>query len=170
VEGRLPCEDLIARLRANIADLQDRVFHRAPRTLLHGDYQPDNLFFATPEGGVPFAVIDWQALSRGRGAYDVAFFLCRSTPTKEARRAVEMDLLETYHTTLVESGVEGYTRENCVDDYRLSMLSLFARSAVTLAAMAPSLSSAQKSQYLDVWLPCQYAAVTDLDAADLLPA
>jgi aminoglycoside/choline kinase family phosphotransferase len=170
VAGRLPCEELVARLRTHIAALWDQVFDRAPRTLLHGDYQPNNLFFATPEGGVPFAVIDWQALSRGRGAYDFAFYLCRGTSAKEARRAIEMGLLEAYHTTLVENGVQGYTLERCIDDYRLSMLSLFAKSAATFAAMAPSLSLNQKSQYLDVWLPCQYAAVSDLNASELLPA
>jgi hypothetical protein len=51
----------------------------------------------------------------------------------------------------------------------MSMLVLFAKAAISFAANASSLRPEQKSQYLDVWLPCQYAAVTDLDAAELLP-
>ena len=31
-----------------------------PTTIVHGDYRLDNMFFASPQGGPEFAVIDWQ--------------------------------------------------------------------------------------------------------------
>ena len=162
---RVPDRQVIDRLHKHFASVADRLYRQPPRTLLHGDYQPNNLFFATPQGGVPFAVIDWQLLSHGCGVLEVAFLLCRGAPLEE-RRAVEMGLLETYHTTLVENGVQGYTSEQCFDDYRLSMLSNLIR---TVSMIGGRLSPIHQHRFLDIYLPRIYAAVTDLDAVELLP-
>ena len=42
--------------------------------------------------------------------------------TPEVRRGCETQLVEGYHRTLVEQGVEGYTLERCWHDYRMSLL------------------------------------------------
>lgn len=164
--GRLPDQAAIERICGHVADIYDRIYGQPPRTLMHNDYQSNNLFFATPQGGVPFAVIDWQAMSLGRGAYDVAFYLVRSAPTED-RRAIEMGLLEAYHATLVENGVQAYTLKQCVDDYRLSTLYVLARLGTTIGQSA--LSPYQKRLYPDTWLPRIWTAISDLNALDLLP-
>ena len=166
--NRLPDREAIGRLRSNTAYVIDHIWGQPPRTLLHGDFQSDNLFFATPQGGVPFAVIDWQGVGHGRGTYDVAFYLCRGAPPQE-RRAIEMRLLEIYHTALVESGVQGYTLDQCIDDYRLSMLSILARTGVIIGRYLHEFPQL-KHRFLDVCLPRSWAAVSDLHAVQLLPA
>jgi aminoglycoside phosphotransferase (APT) family kinase protein len=162
---KLPDRAMLERLHKHVAYVYDRVFWQPPLTLLHADYQADNLFYATPEGGVPFAVIDWQNLSLGRGAWDVSYYLCRGAPPEE-RRAIERRLLVCYHTTLVENGVQGYTFEQCVDDYRLSTLLTIAWLGYPIAQV---ISPEHEPLYVDLWLPQVYAAAVDLDAIELLP-
>ena len=106
---------------------------RSPRTLIHGDFRLDNCFFREQAGAaaptVPI-VFDWEFCTRGRGAYDVATFLSEAY-TPEQRRAEEMPLLRAYHNTLVSSGAPGYSFEECLHDYRLSMLEVLVFWIVT---------------------------------------
>ena len=80
-EHRLPdpIKEIGERLGQHRANIM-RHLGTSPRTLLHGDYQLDNLFFGTPEGGLPFAVVDWQRMWRGRGVGGRGLFL-RWEPT-----------------------------------------------------------------------------------------
>ena len=86
---------------------------------VHGDYRLDNLLFPDEGGGV--AVVDWQTVSLGLPARDVAYFLgtCLSV---EDRRAHEEALVAAYHAALVDHGVVGYRLEACRDDYRFGLL------------------------------------------------
>jgi len=77
-----------------------------------------------------------------------------------------MRLLETYHTTLGENGVQGCTFDQCVDDYRLSMLFTLARTGVLIGRQ---LSALHQRRFVDVLLPRADAAVIDLNAVELLP-
>ena len=103
---------------------------RPPTTLVHGDYRLDNCFFPATEDDRSLVVIDWEFCGRGRGPYDVATFLTEAF-SPEDRSQKEMGLLGEYHTTLLDNGVNGYSFEECLDDYRLSMLELFVFWIVT---------------------------------------
>ena len=99
---------------------------RAPQTLVHGDFRLDNLFFpSNGEPGWPTA-IDWSNAMRGPGAYDVAYLMAAAFDP-DRRRAIEERLLHRYHDGLLAGGVEGYTYDDCFDDYRLSFLEPLAR-------------------------------------------
>ncbi len=100
------------------------MFSTGPRTVLHGDYRLDNIFFAAQPDQAPLRVIDWQIAMRGIGTYDVGYFLSQSVDV-EIRRAVEMDLLRQYHTTLVENGVRDYSFDDCLLHYRWTVLGCF---------------------------------------------
>jgi hypothetical protein len=145
------------------------LYHSQPLTLIHGDYQTDNLFYATDEGGAPFTVADWQNVGAARGTVDLAYYLCRGASLEE-RRAIEQDLLALYHGTLVARGVEGYTHADCERDYRMAMLLNLARTALVIGGMGDSIPDEHTQRYLDVCLPRSIAAVADLDAWDALPA
>ena len=69
-------------------------FHGRPQTVVHNDYQLGNLFLDTPESGISLVVIDWQTLTIGLGAFDVACFLGGNIAPQE-RSAKEMELLKT---------------------------------------------------------------------------
>lgn len=85
-----------------IRQLSAYLFQEQPCTLIHNDYQADNLFFG--EGRtLALTVADWQLATRGRGVLDLAGLLgCNLDP--QARRAHEQRLLQAYHALLCTSG------------------------------------------------------------------
>ena len=140
-----------------------------PWTVVHYGYHPDNVFYGTPQGGARFAVIDWQSLLRARGAHDVARFLGGSL-SPEDRRAHEMGLLGRYHATLTERGVQGYSFDQCLYDYRLLMLDCLFRAANSLGQERRSAPAAWELGFARSVLPWYVAAVLDLASDALLPA
>ncbi len=138
---------------------------RRPRTIAHGDYRLDNFFFTV--GGEPerAVVFDWEFCVRGRGAYDVATFISDSFPP-DRRRAEELGLLRTYHSTLVANGVEGYSFDECLADYRLSMLEEFVFWVVVGGYC--DYEGERATAYLHNSLERFDAAITDLASTDLL--
>lgn len=88
--------------------------------LVHGDYRLDNLMFRTDDARGCLAV-DWQTTSLAPPLRDLGFLLGTGL-SPELRRQHEQAVVATYHAGLVRHGVEGYDREECWLDYRLSML------------------------------------------------
>jgi hypothetical protein len=141
-------------------------FYHPPLTLIHNDYMLDNLFFATTGNEVSLAVVDWQFLTCGRGASDVASFLGGNISIED-RRAHELDLLRTYHTLLVENGVTGYPFAQCWNDYRLSMFEGLYR--MVRAIGGDDLRDEQEQAHRDNIWPRFCAALLDLNVVELLP-
>ncbi|WP_193611277.1 phosphotransferase family protein [Nocardioides lijunqiniae] len=88
--------------------------------LVHGDYRLDNLMFH-PDGASGSVALDWQTLSLGLPARDLAYFVGTSLDP-EARRAHERDLVAAYHRALLGHGVTGHDLEECWEDYRFAMV------------------------------------------------
>lgn len=109
---------LESRYRGLVANLMTRQL-----TLVHQDFRLDNMFFSGAKGGAPFALIDWQLCQQGVGPMDVAYFLAGNL-SPEIRRAEEKRLLELYWETLRANGVDGYTLDDCWNDYRLGVAQL----------------------------------------------
>lgn len=85
-----------------------------PRCVTHNDYRPDNMLFA-PNGSV--TVVDWQSAALGFNAVDVAYMIGGAF-SPAARRDAEAGLLATYHHELTEQGIERYSLEDLIEDYR----------------------------------------------------
>jgi hypothetical protein len=152
------------RLAKNIENILNHLT-QPPRTIIHGDYRVDNLFFATPEGGDPLAVIDWQIASRGRGVFDVAYLLSSGVRAYE-RKAKEMDILRMYHRTLTRGGEGGYDFDQCLYDYRLGVLFCLLYSEIAMGTY--DLSDKRAYAMWDASLDRMVAAITDLDAGALI--
>jgi hypothetical protein len=90
--------------------------------LVHGDYRLDNLLFS-PAGapGPAVSAVDWQTLSLGLPARDLAYLLGTGLSIED-RREHEHGLVAEYHAALLAYGVETYPLELCWDDYRFSMI------------------------------------------------
>jgi hypothetical protein len=88
--------------------------------LVHGDYRLDNLLFP-PDGGSGSVAVDWQTLSLGLPARDLAYVLGTGLAVAD-RRTHERDLVASYHSALVGHGVSSYDAELAWDDYRFAML------------------------------------------------
>ena len=90
-------------------------------TLMHGDYRLENFMFGEPGSPDELVVLDWQLAGRGSGLRDLAYFLSQNL-TIEMRRAHEKELIALYRETLGSNGVNGYTAEQCYEDYRVGLL------------------------------------------------
>jgi hypothetical protein len=87
------------------------------KTAIHGDFRLDNMLFATPAGGNPLTVVDWQTVQLGPGPHDVAYFLGNALEP-DVRRSVEHALVTMYHRALVDDyGVSDYPFERCWAEY-----------------------------------------------------
>jgi hypothetical protein len=107
------------RFGSNVPHLLDQLAAMPP-TLMHFDYRADNIFFGSA-GQPPIAAIDFQAISRGGGVYDVAYLLSQNLSIED-RRSHEDMILRSYHDALVRAGVMGYTFEQPRHDYRIGTM------------------------------------------------
>lgn len=92
-------------------------------TLIHGDTGHHNIM--VPRAGErPIYIIDRQpfdwSLTTWLGVYDLAYAMVLDWEI-ETRRHLEMLILKQYHETLIECGITGYSWEQLLDDYRLSV-------------------------------------------------
>ena len=156
--------ELGERFGKHVVDLMNELAV-PPRTISHGDYRLDNLFFPT-DGSEKLTVIDWQISSRGRGVFDVAYFLS-GTLQPEERKAKEMELLKTYHQVLTENGVQGYDFDQCFQDYRASTLFSFLYSVIAIGSL--DLANERGQALFTNNLTRNIAAISDLNAGELLP-
>ena len=110
-----PYQDFLGeRLPAPLKAVGDKLSQRilvmeeylaaAPVTLIHGDYRADNFFFGTHPSDLK--VIDWQIVTKGRGAFDLGYMISGSLSVED-RRAGERELVKLYADTLAEHGVTG---------------------------------------------------------------
>ena len=126
--ARMAADTFLATLGPRLAEEDRATFDAFPKAvpefllarperfaLLHGDFRLDNLMLH-PDGGV--TVVDWQTLTVGLPARDLAYWVSTSLDP-EARRRTEQDAVAAYHSAV---GVEGYDLATCEEDYRAGQL------------------------------------------------
>ena len=154
-------------LRQYLSRLCAYLYQEPPYTLIHNDYQADNLFFMGEGANLAITVADWQLTTRGRAMLDVASFLGGNLDPPE-RRAHELRLLHIYHHLLLENGVRDYLFDQCWNDYRLAMIQPISRIATVVGIGAAP--SEQERWYCDAVVPRYCQAVHDLKVGDALNA
>ncbi|MCB9159213.1 MAG: aminoglycoside phosphotransferase family protein [Caldilineaceae bacterium] len=118
-----------------------------PRTLLHGDFRLDNLFFAGADKDAACWIIDWEDIDFGCGMFDLAWFIGGGVDVSDA--ADEAVLLGHYHDALRRAGVTSYDRAACLADYRRAMVAAFAQG-VLMAMTRRAEESAQRDAADDI--------------------
>ncbi|HEX2914030.1 MAG TPA: hypothetical protein VH186_24715 [Chloroflexia bacterium] len=106
----------------------DRLFERINNpvgfTLVHGDNNPGNIL-APNEGDKPVYLIDRQpfdwSLTNWLGANDLAYLMVPWWEP-EQRRELEFKVLRQYHATLQTRGLQDYSWEALLHDYRLCVI------------------------------------------------
>jgi hypothetical protein len=112
-------------------------------TLVHYDFRPENLMFDLSHPSRKLGVLDWQLVRGGCGLVDLAYFLCTGF-RPERRRSVEDELISLYYRTLVAGGNVHYGFEQCIHDWRLSILLTFARGIfIASSSLTPPVGSRQ---------------------------
>lgn len=156
--------DVCERFGPNLKTIFDQM-SQDPITLIHGDFGLENMFFGTTESSQPLTVIDWQTIKRGKGVTDVGYFLGWCIDEQD-RRSIENDLLKTYWSVLREHGVDGYSFDQLLHDYRLSF---FNNIQVMVPAVARlDLSFQNWDELSTVVMRRLSAALEDHDVGTLL--
>lgn len=112
----------------------EAVLNDGPLTLVHNDFQLDNLSFGLPGQAPEVVLLDWGIYTTARGAADLAYLLCGSL-SMEDRRAHETALMQEYVDALADLGVAGYTLEHCLADYRRAMLIYYTRYMIAISTV-----------------------------------
>ena len=156
--------DIIERTWEGLPWLGQQLSQR-PMTLVHGDYRLDNMFFPDAEGD-PIMIIDWQLMSRGRGPYDVAYFMSQSISV-ELRREAERALVQRYHNGLLAGGVRDYSFDDCFEDYRLASLWCVMYPVAMGGGMAHNERAVQIAAEVS---RRSFNTILDLDSVSVLPS
>jgi len=106
-----------------------RVLGSGPRTLVHHDCHPGNLYW--DDAGGP-GLLDWQLVRIGDGAGDVAYLLATALDPA-TRRAAEADLLAAYARALAAAGGPASDPADLEVRYRAHLTYAFEAMVVTLA-------------------------------------
>ncbi len=159
-----PLQTLGPRYHAALPAMQQWL-NSAPRTLVHGDFRMDNLFFVDRAGEAPVACCDWQGSTRGRGIQDVAYLLSGSLPT-ELRRREERALIELWHQTLGPAIGAGYPVEAAWQDYRRAVLYLWTYVVIVGGGMDGANDRARA--WVSAMVARSATAMMDLGCVDLL--
>jgi hypothetical protein len=129
---------------------------------LHGDYRLDNLLFG--QGPDPVAAVDWQTVTLGLPARDLAYFAGTGLTT-DLRRRHEAQLVERYHRALTGHGVQDHPLEQCWDDYRFGMLQ---GPLITIVGAAYGEVTERGDEMFLAMASRSCAAIRDLRTLDLL--
>jgi thiamine kinase-like enzyme len=148
-------------MRTHVIDLLNMLAEE-PRTIAHGDFRLDNIFFGK-QGAV--AAIDWQISVRGRGVFDVAYFLS-SCVEPDLRKANEMRLLKMWHEIAAASD-QGYSWDNAVSDYRLAVLFCNVYTVIGIGTL--DAANERGLALFNAWLRRRSTAIEDLNAGELMP-
>lgn len=122
-----------------------------PSAVVHGDYRLDNLLFATPAGGPPITVVDWQTPGHGAPISDLAYF-CGAGLLPAERREHEASLLDTYADALRTYDVE-VERDWLWSQYRREAfagvaMSVIASQVVGSTARSEAMFAAMASRHV----------------------
>lgn len=133
--------------------------------LIHGDAGAYNIL-APRQGDRPLYIIDRQpfdwSLTTWLGVYDLAFVMVLDWEA-ERRRQWQIPILERYHAQLIENGVDDYSWQQLLDDYRLC-------AAMGVYVAVEYCRGGVNERWVHIWLPKlrrSLAACDDLDCRAL---
>ena len=135
-----------------------------PFTLCHGDFRLDNLFFGADPSHPALTVVDWQICFKGRGGYDVAYFISQSLRT-DVRREHEAHLKRRYLDGLAKHGI---TYDDFGSDYAKTVAYCFIYAVVS-AGQIEVTNERMRELILSI-LDRAVAAIEDSKGLDLLPS
>lgn len=142
--------------------LRPRMEAKSRITLIHGDAYFANMLSPRESVRGETYLIDWQSAEPHIGAFDLVN-LCATFWTREQRNAGQREqrLLQRYLAQLQAHGVQNYSWEKLLLDYRLALIEW----------LLITVQDARNGSKRSYWLPkiqCMSAAFEDWHCADLL--
>jgi hypothetical protein len=146
-----------------VAPLLASLVH-GPQTLAHGDYRADNLLFGPDD---ELAVLDFQLIGSGTGAYDLAYLVTQSLDADVASR-MERELFARWMDGLRAGGVsrDALDERALWGHYRTA--ALFCLAYPVVASRGMDLADPRQRALVGHMSTRFDRAVTELRLADLL--
>ena len=153
------------RLGNSISWLENEISKR-PKTIVHSDLREDNLLFGKPDSGEEVLILDWQLAIRSMGAFDVARLMGGSELPSE-RKGHQFRVLRRWYDTLINEGIEGYTWEEAVRDFRLGALACLTYPVHFHEGVIGA--EGRTMELVKVLISRHFSSVVDLNAETVLP-
>jgi len=154
------------RVARHLRWIEARIAER-PLTLIHGDFRADNILFGPSGAPGDVLVLDWQLGNLSLATIDVARLLGGSEPIAE-RQGHQYEVLEAWHSALIDGGVPDYSYADALYDLRLGALySLFV--PVRVMDLAKGGQGTRSARLLDATAQRQFASALELEAGQILP-
>jgi hypothetical protein len=152
------------QLQHHVVDVLDAL-EPAPRTIIHGDFRGDNVFYGDGVTAPKFRAIDWQISSKGRGVFDVAYYLSTSV-LPDVRKAQEERLVRLWHDIISDANdTKHYTYDDAFYDYRVSALFMHVYTVVAIGSLD---SANERGLFLfNEWLRRRATAIEELSCHEL---
>lgn len=133
-------------------------------TLAHGDFRADNMLFTTDN---ELAVLDFQLIGTGTGAYDLAYFVTQSLAPDVASR-YEIELFDLWINALHRYGVaaELINVTQLWEHYRIA--ALFCLAYPIVASRGMDFSDPRQYALVETMNTRFDRALTELNLAELL--
>jgi hypothetical protein len=159
--------DIVRRHGPTIRSHYDWLWANRPHSLAHVDFRLDNFFFDdhAAEPGHDVVIIDWQLAVRSIPMGDVSYFLVQSLTVDDRRRHGE-SLLRRYHEALMAAGVQDYSWDAAVTDFRRAVLTQLTIPVVGAANLDPA--NERGKQLMDALALRNLQALLDYDCAELV--
>lgn len=154
------------RLRESLDWLRNEIATR-PRTICHGDFRADNLFYGDSHASDDVVIFDWQLCQRSLAALDLARLVGGSEPPAE-RRTHHMHAFAVWHEALLAEGVSGYSLDTALADFRLAALVHLCTPVRVFSFMGEE-GGGRRAQFLDAIATRFFASALEIDAAERLP-
>lgn len=136
-----------------------RLLDQRALTVIHGDAHTWNFLFPRSGQGSTY-LIDWQLWHLDIGARDLAFMIALHWD-RTARQQLELPLLHFYHDELIGAGINSYSFDDLLLDYRRCLVR-------NLTVPILFWSRGQRRESWRHRLDCALAAYRDLNCAELL--
>lgn len=136
-----------------------------PRAITHNDLRPDNMLFGRTPDDPAVVVVDWQTMTLGTGAVDLAYFVGGALD-RATRQAHEEEIMKVYYAELLARGVSGYSFADLVADYR--HLSFVGAVMAIGASMLVKQTERGDRMFMSMLTHAAHH-VLDLGALDVLP-
>ena len=131
-------------------------YNARPWTLVHGDYELENILFVVDEP----VVVDWQGIMVGFPAMDLGFTLAISGT--EESRARERELLDHYRAVLAAAGGPQWSHDELMDDLAWSMLFFVAGQSIPFVQDYDAMGEPgvrMRRRMVAAWTDCVAAAI-----------
>ena len=157
-------KDLIKAFGNNLAGHYHEM-SQGPKTLTHGDYRLDNMFFGR-EDDPELVVIDWQTNGIGVGMADVAYFMAGSLDPS-VRQSIERDAIGEYHEITSVHGGATWNLDECWQAYRKAFVA--AMTVPVIAAGELSLDNERAFELVQTGIQRMNAALSQLEVDEFIP-